>query len=37
VYVALAAWLATFAGLIYRLVSSLILAPLRQQQSPRAG
>ncbi len=29
VYVALAAWLVTFAGLIYRLVSSLILAPLR--------
>jgi tellurite resistance protein TehA-like permease len=30
VYIALAAWLATFAGLIYRLVDSLILAPLRR-------
>ena len=29
VYIALAAWLVTFAGLIYRLVSSLILEPLR--------
>jgi tellurite resistance protein TehA-like permease len=31
VYVALAAWLATFVGLIYRLVSSLILVPLGYQ------
>jgi len=30
VYIALAAWLATFAGLIYRLVTSLIVVPLRQ-------
>jgi tellurite resistance protein TehA-like permease len=30
VYIALAAWLATFAGLIYQLVSSLILMPLRR-------
>lgn len=37
IYVALAAWLATFAGLIWRLVSSLILAPLRQAQSARPG
>jgi len=29
VYIALAAWLVTFGGLIHRLVSSLILAPLR--------
>ncbi len=29
VWVALGAWLVTFAGLIYRLASSLILAPLR--------
>ncbi len=28
VYVALLAWLATFTGLIYRLMSSLVLAPL---------
>jgi len=32
VWVALAAWLVTFAGLIYRLVSSLILAPLRKPE-----
>jgi tellurite resistance protein TehA-like permease len=30
VYIALVAWLGTFAGLIYRLVSSLILVPLRR-------
>jgi len=30
VYFALVAWLATFAGLIYRLASSLILVPLRR-------
>jgi len=36
VYIALVAWLATFAGLIYRLVSSLILVPLSRQQPPEA-
>lgn len=34
VYVALAAWLATFAGLVYRLVSLLIVAPLSRQRPP---
>lgn len=37
VYVALVAWLATFAGLIYRLVSSLILIPLGRQPPAEAG
>jgi tellurite resistance protein TehA-like permease len=36
VWVALAAWLVTFAGLVWRLVSSLILAPLRRSP-PREG
>jgi len=36
VYIALAAWLATFAGLIYRLVSSLIVEPLRRP-APTTG
>jgi tellurite resistance protein TehA-like permease len=37
VYLALVAWLATFAGLIYRLVSSLILVPLSQQPPPEGS
>ena len=36
VWVALAAWLATFCGLLWRLGSSLIMAPLRRQ-GPAAG
>jgi len=36
VYIALAAWLATFAGMIYRLVSSLIVEPLRRP-APTTG
>jgi tellurite resistance protein TehA-like permease len=34
VYIALAAWLATFSGLINRLVNILILAPLRRSNLP---
>jgi len=37
VYVALAAWLATFTGLIYKLVSSLILVPLSRQRPPEGS
>jgi hypothetical protein len=37
VYVALAAWLATFAGLIVRLVSSLVLVPLSRQGPPEGA